>query len=37
MYKDYAIVARFADPNTDQYVVVASGIGRGGTEASATF
>jgi len=36
-YKDYAIVARFVDPNTDQYVVVAAGIGRGGTVASGEF
>jgi len=36
-YKDYAIVARFVDPNTDQYVVVAAGIGRGGTVAAGEF
>jgi hypothetical protein len=36
-YKDYAIVARFVDPNTEQYLVVAAGIGRGGTVASAEF
>ncbi|HKB90647.1 MAG TPA: hypothetical protein VKC60_09050 [Opitutaceae bacterium] len=36
-YKDYAIVARFIDPNTDQYVVVAAGIGRGGTVAAGEF
>jgi hypothetical protein len=36
-YKDYAIVARFVDPNTDQYVVIAAGIGRGGTVAAGEF
>jgi hypothetical protein len=36
-YKDYAIVARFVDPNTDQYVVVTAGIGRGGTVAAGEF
>jgi len=36
-YKDYAIVARFIDPTTDQYVVVAAGIGRGGTVAAGEF
>jgi hypothetical protein len=36
-YKDYAIVARFVDPNTDQYVVIAAGIGRGGTIAAGEF
>jgi hypothetical protein len=36
-YKDYAIAARFIDPNTDQYVVVAAGIGRGGTVAAGEF
>lgn len=36
-YKDYAIVARFIDPNTDQFVVVAAGIGRGGTVAAGEF
>ena len=36
-YKDYAIVARFIDPNTDQHVVVAAGIGRGGTVAAGEF
>jgi len=37
VYKDYAIVARFVDPNTDQFVVVAAGIGRGGTVAAGEF
>jgi len=36
-YKDYAIVARLVDPNSDQYVVVAAGIGRGGTVAAGEF
>jgi hypothetical protein len=36
-YKDYAIVARFRDPNTDQLAVVAAGIGRGGTVAAGEF
>jgi hypothetical protein len=30
-------VARLIDPNTDQYVVVAAGIGRGGTVAAGEF
>jgi hypothetical protein len=36
-YKDYAIVARIVDPNSDQFVVVAAGIGRGGTVAAGEF
>jgi len=36
-YKDYAIVARLVDPNTDQFVVVAAGIARGGTVAAGEF
>jgi hypothetical protein len=36
-YKDYAIVARFMDPNTDQLAIVAAGIGRGGTVAAGEF
>ena len=36
-YKDYAIVARFIDPNTDQFAVVVAGIGRGGTVAAGEF
>ena len=36
-YKDYAIVARFIEPNTDQFAVVAAGIGRGGTVAAGEF
>jgi hypothetical protein len=36
-YKDYAIVARLLDPNTDQFVVVAAGISRGGTVAAGEF
>jgi hypothetical protein len=37
VYKDYAIVARFLDPNTDQFAVVAAGIARGGTIAAGEF
>jgi hypothetical protein len=37
VYKDYAIVARFLDPDTDQFAVVAAGIGRGGTVAAGEF
>ena len=36
-YKDYALVARFIPPDTDQYTVVAAGIGRGGTVAAGEF
>jgi hypothetical protein len=36
-YKDYAIVARLLDPNTDRYVVVAAGVARGGTVAAGEF
>jgi hypothetical protein len=36
-YKDYAIVARFTDPNTDRPVVVAAGLARGGTIAAGEF
>ena len=36
-YKDYAIVARFVEPNTDQFAVIAAGIGRGGTVAAGEF
>lgn len=36
-YKDYAIVARFLEPNTDQFAVVAAGTGRGGTVAAGEF
>jgi hypothetical protein len=36
-YKDYAIVARFIPPDTDQYAVVAAGINRGGTVAAGEF
>jgi hypothetical protein len=36
-YKDYAIVARFVDPNTDQPAVVVAGIARGGTIAAGEF
>jgi hypothetical protein len=36
-YKDYAIVARFVEPNTDQFALVAARIGRGGTVAAGEF
>ena len=36
-YKDYAIVARFVAPDTDQLAVVGAGIGRGGTVAAGEF
>lgn len=37
IYKDYAIGARFVDPNSDQYAMVVAGIGRGGTVAPGEF
>ena len=36
-YSDYALVARFTDPNVEQLVVVGAGIGRGGTVAAGEF
>lgn len=36
-YKDYAIVARFTDPNTDRPVVIVAGLARGGTVAAGEF
>ena len=36
-YKDYAIVTRLIDPNSDQYAVIAAGIGRGGPLPPANF
>jgi hypothetical protein len=36
-YSDYALVARFTDPNIEQWVVVGAGIGRGGTVAAGEF
>ena len=36
-YRDYAIVARFQDPNTGKQAVVAAGIARGGTVAAGEF
>jgi hypothetical protein len=36
-YKDYGLVARLIDPDTDQFVIVAAGIGRGGTVAAGEF
>lgn len=37
VYKDYAIVARFVDPDTGQLAIVAAGIARGGTMAAGEF
>src|SRR4029077_4323255 len=37
VYKDFALVARFLDPNTDRVVMVAAGIARGGTVAAGEF
>lgn len=34
---DYAIVARFRDPNIDGWVMALAGLGRNGTEAAAQF
>jgi hypothetical protein len=34
---DYAVVARFRDPNVDGWVVALAGLGRNGTEAAAQF
>lgn len=36
-YRDYAIVARFVDPNTGQPAIVSAGIARGGTVAAGEF
>jgi hypothetical protein len=36
-YKDYALVARLIDSNTDRFVVVAAGVARGGTTAAGEF
>jgi hypothetical protein len=36
-YKDYALVARLLDSNTDRFVVVAAGVARGGTTAAGEF
>ncbi len=36
-YRDYAIVARFRDPNTGKFAIVAAGIARGGTVAAGEF
>jgi len=36
-YRDYAIVARFLDPNTGKPAIVAAGIARGGTVAAGEF
>ncbi len=34
---DYALIARFHDATTDNWVVVLAGVGRNGTEAAAQF
>jgi hypothetical protein len=36
-YRDYALVARFQDPNTGKPAVIAAGIARGGTVAAGEF
>jgi hypothetical protein len=36
-YRDYAIVARFREPNTGKLAVIAAGIARGGTVAAGEF
>ena len=36
-YRDYAIIARFTDVNTQKLAVVVAGIGRGGTIAAGEF
>lgn len=36
-YRDYAIVARFTDPNTGKLTVIVAGIARGGTIAAGEF
>ena len=35
--QDYGVVSRFLDPETDQNVIMAAGIGRSGTEAASDF
>ncbi|HMF54101.1 MAG TPA: winged helix-turn-helix domain-containing protein [Edaphobacter sp.] len=36
-YQDFAIIARFTDPNTGKPAVIIAGIGRGGTVAAGEF
>ncbi len=36
-YRDYAILARFTDPNTGKLAVILAGIGPGGTRAAGEF
>ncbi len=36
-YKDYALVARFINPDSDRPVIVAAGLARGGTVAAGEF
>jgi hypothetical protein len=35
--RDYGLVSCFFDPKTEQYVILAAGIGKSGTEAAADF
>ena len=35
--KDYALVASFQDPQTEQHVLIAAGLGKSGTAAAARF
>jgi hypothetical protein len=35
--RDYGVVSCFFDPKTEQYVILAAGIGKSGTEAAADF
>jgi hypothetical protein len=37
VYKDFAIIGRYIDRNTDRFVIVAAGIARGGTVAAGEF
>ena len=36
-FQDYAIIARFKDPDSGQWVIIAAGIGKTGTETAAEF
>jgi hypothetical protein len=36
-YRDYAIVARFVDPDTGKLAIIAAGVGRGGTIVAGEF
>jgi hypothetical protein len=37
VYKDFALIGRYVDPNTDRWVIVLAGIARGGTVAAGEF